>query len=58
MQERLDLKNKNDQLISAGESGEKLRLEKSELKNASCNWKTDQANPLISEEECDYNLCP
>ena len=56
MQERLDLKNKNDQLISAGESGEKLRLEKSELKKASCNWKTDQVNPLISEEECDDNL--
>ena len=50
MQERLDLKNKNDQLISAGESGEKLRLEKSE------NWKNDQVNPLISEEECDDDL--
>ena len=56
VQERLDLKNKNDQLISAGESHEKLRLEKSELKNASCNWKTDQVNPLISEEECDDDL--
>ena len=54
VQERLDLKKKNDQLISAGESGEKLRLEKSE------NWKNDQVNPLISEEECDDNLenCP
>lgn len=60
VQERLDLKKKNDQLISVGESHEKLRLEKSELKNASCNWKNDQVNPLISEEECDDNLenCP